>query len=160
MPDASGRPRDERAVSRFVERFASMLVETGWPRMPARVFVTLVASESAQLTASELADALQVSPAGVSGAVRYLAQLGLVSREREPGSRRDLYRVHDDIWYDVIIGRLRVMTKWDDSLREGRAAAGDGTTAADRLGEMADFFEFLRDEIPELMRRWHASRDR
>jgi DNA-binding transcriptional ArsR family regulator len=143
-----------------VERFASMLVETGWPRMPARVFVTLVASDAAQLTASELADALQVSPAGVSGAVRYLAQLGLVSREREPGSRRDLYRVHDDIWYDVIVGRLRVMAKWDDSLREGQAAAGDGSVAAERLGEMAAFFEFLRGEIPDLMRRWHDRRGR
>ena len=35
---------------------------------------------------------LRISPAAVSGAVRYLIRLGLVHKERVPGSRRDCYR--------------------------------------------------------------------
>ncbi len=62
--------RDDVAVSAFVERFSSVLVDVGWQRMPARVFVTLLASESAALTAADLAERLQVSPAAISGAVR------------------------------------------------------------------------------------------
>lgn len=45
---------------------------------------------------AELATLLKVSPAAISGTVRYLSQVNLLSRESELGSRRDLYRVHDD----------------------------------------------------------------
>ena len=87
-----------QAVSRFVERFAMTLEESGVPRMPARVFVTLLATDSGALTAAELAERLQVSPAAILGAVRYLIQVDLITRERDPGSRRDRYQVFDDAW--------------------------------------------------------------
>src|SRR5437899_2334258 len=86
-------------VLTFVERFAAEMVEAGMQRMPARVFAALLASERGALTSAELGQRLHVSPAAVSGAVRYLSQIGLVSREREPGSRRERYRVHSDQWY-------------------------------------------------------------
>jgi DNA-binding transcriptional ArsR family regulator len=148
------RGRDETAVSQFVERFSSVLVEAGWPRMPARAFVTLLASETSALTAADLAARLRVSPAAISGAVRYLLQLDLVSRDREPGSRRDVFRVDDDVWYHVINRRLGVMTKWGDQLSGGLAAVGSDTPAAGRLADMIDFFEFVQVVIPEAMERW------
>jgi predicted transcriptional regulator len=152
---ADQRPgRDEAAVSQFVERFSSVLVEAGWPRMPARAFVALLASETSALTAAELAERLRVSPAAISGAVRFLLQLDLVSRDREPGSRRDRFRVDDDVWYHVINTRLNSMTKWGDQLNAGLAAVGAGTPAAGRLAEMIDFFDFIRIVIPEAMDRW------
>jgi predicted transcriptional regulator len=152
--DVARSERDEAAVSQFVERFSSILVDAGWPRMPARVFVTLVASESAQLTASELADLLVVSPAAISGAVRVLIQLGLIRREREPGSRRDVFRVEDDVWYHVVNRRLDALTRWGDHLSVGVAAVGPNSAAGDRLGDMVDFFGFLREEMPAMMNRW------
>jgi DNA-binding transcriptional regulator GbsR (MarR family) len=112
-------PRDPEAVSRFVERFAAVLSDAGVPRMPARVFAALLATDSGRLTAAELAEQLRASPAAISGAVRYLIPLNLVSREREPGSRRDHYRVHDDVWYESVAHRERVMALWESRLREG-----------------------------------------
>jgi DNA-binding transcriptional regulator GbsR (MarR family) len=153
-PDGPGE-RDEAAVSQFVERFSSVLIEAGWPRMAARVFVVLMASEPGKLTAAELAERLQISPAAVSGAVRLLIQLDLISRVREPGSRRDFYILEEDVWYHVITRRIQVMTRWGDQLASGRDAAGKGTEAANRLDDMIAFFLFLRDELPELMERWH-----
>src|SRR5215211_9206123 len=78
--------RDDEAVRRFVERFALDLAEAGMPRMPARVFAAILSAHDGRCTAADLAGALRVSPAAVSGAVRYLAQLGLVRRERSRGS--------------------------------------------------------------------------
>jgi DNA-binding transcriptional ArsR family regulator len=153
-PDGPGA-RDEAAVSQFVERFSSVLIEAGWPRMAARVFVVLMASESGKLTAAELAERLRISPAAVSGAVRLLIQLDLISRIREPGSRRDFYLLEEDVWYHVITRRIHVMTRWGDHLGFGRDAVGKGTEAADRLDDMIAFFQFMRDELPELMERWH-----
>jgi DNA-binding transcriptional regulator GbsR (MarR family) len=146
--------RDDEAVRRFVERFSSALAETGWPRMPARVFVGLLATDSGRLTAAELADMLQVSPAAISGAVRYLTQVNIVSRERDPGSRRDVYRVHDDIWYEAGARREQVMARWNHSLLEGIDALGADSPAAARLTETLEFFEFLGQEIGGIVDRW------
>lgn len=150
--------RDERAVAQFVERFAGVLVDAGMPRMPARVFIALLASEDGRLTAAELAERLQASPAAISGAVRYLIPLDLARREREPGSRRDYYVVDEDIWYQMIERRLAAIAKWGDLLGTGIAAVGDGTSAAGRLSEMVSFFDFMSVESPNMMRRWRELR--
>jgi DNA-binding transcriptional regulator GbsR (MarR family) len=150
--------RDDAAVSAFVERFSSVLVDGGFQRMAARVFVTLLASESAALTAAELAERLRVSPAAISGAVRYLLQLDLVSRDREPGSRRDIFRVDDDVWAHVVERQMQRVVKWRSHLEAGVTAVGPGTTAAARLSDMAEFFEFIDGEMPDMMRRWREQR--
>jgi len=152
------RAKDD-AVASFVERFASTLIDAGVPRMPAFVFVTLLTTDSGRLTAAELAERLQVSPAAISGAVRYLAQVGLLSREREPGSRRDRYRVHDDAWYESTLRREQLLSRWESTAREGVDALGPDTPAGARLAESVAFFEFLRREVPAILERWREERD-
>jgi len=146
------------AAARFIERFASVLVESGVPRMPARVFAALLTIDSGQLTASELAGLLQVSPAAVSGAVRYLTQVSLISREREPGSRRDVYRLHDDEWYEAIVRREPLLQRWERAVLEGVDAVGADTPAGRRLRDTAGFFEFLQAEMPAMLERWRVQR--
>jgi len=150
--------RDDERVERFVEHFAANLEQAGFPRMPARVFVALLATDSGTLTAAELAERTQASPAAISGAVRYLAQISLIAREREPGSRRDRYRVHDDAWYEAVVRRERLLSLWEDSGREGVAALGADTPAGARMAETAAFFAFLRREMPAVLERWREER--
>jgi DNA-binding transcriptional regulator GbsR (MarR family) len=145
-------------VLRFIERFTSVMVEGGVPRMPARVFSALLATDSGRLTSSELAELLQVSPAAVSGAVRYLIQVGLIAREREPGSRRDVYRMHDDQWYEAIVRREPLLSRWERAILEGIDAVGADTPAGRRLTDTAEFFEFLQAEMPLMLARWRTQR--
>ncbi|MFJ5233784.1 GbsR/MarR family transcriptional regulator [Kitasatospora sp. NPDC088391] len=158
MGDEDGTGRDAAVVAEFVERFATVLVDAGFPRMPARVFTALLTADSGRLTAAELGELLQVSPAAVSGAVRYLAQVELVGREREPGSRRERYRVHDHVWYEATANRDRTLVRWESSLAEGVRALGPDTPAGRRLAESLEFFAFLRVELRQMMERWRASR--
>jgi DNA-binding transcriptional regulator GbsR (MarR family) len=141
-------------VDRFIERFAGVLVEGGVPRMPARVFALLLASDEGRMTAAELAEALQVSPAAVSGAVRYLIQTSLLERVREPGSRRDVYRLGDDPWYEAIYRREPLLSRWQRALAEGVEAVGPDTPAGRRLSDSAEFFAFLQRELPAWLTRW------
>ena len=150
----AGYQRDQQAVSGFIERFAVALTESGFPRMPARVFAALFATDSGRLTAAQLAALLQASAAAVSGAVRYLAQVNLANREREPGSRRDYYRVHDDVWYEVIARRDQVLARWERSMREGIEVLGRDSAAGARMAETLAFFEFMQKELPPLLQRW------
>jgi predicted transcriptional regulator len=150
--------RDPETVSRFVENFAAQLVEAGVPRMPARVFAALLASDAGTLTSADLGEQLRISPAAVSGAVRYLAQVHLVSREREPGSRRERYRVHSDQWYEALTNREAIIKRWEEALREGVSSLGPDTPAGRRLAETLAFFEFIEHDLAGMMERWRVHR--
>lgn len=152
-------PADGETVSRFVERFAAELVEAGMQRMPARVFAALLTSETASLTSAELAARLRISPAAVSGAVRYLTQVDMVTRERDPGTRRDRYVLHSELWYETFTRRDRLLARWEKVLREGSEALGADTAAGARVAETAEFFEFLHREMEEMMDRWRAHKE-
>ncbi|MFR9798586.1 GbsR/MarR family transcriptional regulator [Streptomyces sp. MS06] len=160
MAEPETAERDPEAVSRFVERFAAQLVEAGLPRMPARVFSALLASDDGALTSAELGGQLKISPAAVSGAVRYLSQVHMLSREREPGSRRERYRVHGDQWYQALTNREAIIKRWEAALREGVSSLGRETPAGRRLAETLAFFEFIERDVAEMMERWQAHRRR
>lgn len=147
------------AVSRFVEAFAAQLVEAGMPRMPARVFAALLASEDGALSSADLGTQLRVSPAAVSGAVRYLARVDMVSREREPGSRRERYRVHGQQWYETLAHRDSLLKRWEDTLRTGVDSLGPDTPPGRRIAETLDFFTFMQKELADMMERWRTHRD-
>ena len=148
--------RDPDAVLAFVERFASALVDAGMPRMPALVFVALLADDDGELTADQLAEQLHVSRAAVSGAVRYLSQVGMLRRERQRGSRRERYVLQADTWYELVMRREHLLDRWITTARGGIEALGAGTPAGARVAESAEFFAFLRAEMPAMLERWRA----
>jgi DNA-binding transcriptional regulator GbsR (MarR family) len=153
-----GTGRDEEAVRRFIERFALTLTESGMARMPARAFAAILTADDGRCTAAELASLLGVSPAAVSGAVRYLTQLRLVRREREPGERRDHYRISTGTWYEAVARREEMIARWEQDLAEGIKAVGPGSPAGDRLDETRRFFEFFRHTLERALLDWRELR--
>jgi DNA-binding transcriptional regulator GbsR (MarR family) len=145
-----------RSLPEFIEKFAALLIVAGFPPMPARVFVALLVTDSGRLSAADLVDLLQISPAAVSGAVRYLTAVGLVHKERVPGSRREYYRMPGDVWHQVVLLRNQVLTRWATLLKEGMDLVGADSPAGRRMASHASFFEFLAQEMPALMARWDA----
>jgi predicted transcriptional regulator len=148
--------RDPAAVRAFIERFTTQLCQAGFPRTPARIFVALLTSDASRLSAAELGDLLQISAASVSGGVRYLLQVGLVSAEGEPGSRRLHYRMSTAIWQDVVRLRDRQFTTWAEELRQGVDVLGPTSPAGARLAETVRYFEFISREMSGLLARWQA----
>ncbi|MEU5215063.1 MarR family transcriptional regulator [Streptomyces sp. NPDC020807] len=146
----------ENGHDRFVERFAGEMTEAGMQRMAARVFAALLASETASMTSAELAEQLRVSPAAVSGAIRYLTQVSMVSRERDPGTRRERYVLHNELWYETFTRRDQILVRWEKVLRDGAETLGPDTAAGARTAETADFFAFLQTEMASIMERWRA----
>lgn len=140
-------------IGGFVERFASTLADSGFPRLAARVFATLLVSDNGRMTAAELAERLHASTGGVSSAVRYLAHLRLIRTERDPGTRRHAYVV-DGSWYEATVTANPFLERGEADLREGIAILG-GSPAADRLTETLELIQFLRDETRAMMHRWH-----
>ena len=152
-------PRRTADPARFVERFGSELTAAGMQRLPSRVFACLLADEDGRMTAAEIGEALSVSPASVSGAVRSLQQVRMIHREREPGSRRDVYVVADDGWHDIMRNSANIYAPLTQTLREGVAqVGGEGTAAGDRLALSVAFLEFVTVEMQQLSERWDKRR--
>jgi DNA-binding transcriptional regulator GbsR (MarR family) len=153
-----GEEREDEAVRRFIERFALTLAESGMPRMPARVFAAILTVDDGRCTAADLGDLLRVSPAAISGAVRYLTQLRLVRREREPGERRDHYRISSDTWYEAVTRREEMIARWEQDLADGVKAVGPGSPAGDRLEETRRCFEYFRHALERAVLDWRELR--
>jgi DNA-binding transcriptional regulator GbsR (MarR family) len=152
--------RNEERVRSFVEQMAMVLADWGFPRMTARVLIVLMSADEERLTAGELAERLAVSPAAISGAVRYLQQFQLIERVPVPGSRSDAYEVPLNAWYTAAIVKGGLYKRLADLSDEGVKALGGDGAGAERIGEMRDFFLFLDDEVGLLLDRWVQERDR
>ena len=146
--------RDPAAVRQFIERFTALLVQAGFPRTPARIFVALLTADSSSMTAAELGDLLQASPASVSGGARYLLQVGLISAEGEPGSRRQHYRMSVHVWQDMVSLRDRQFARWAAELQDGVQILGPASPAGERMAETIRYFEFISVEMAGLLARW------
>lgn len=147
--------RDEGAISSYVERLGDALTEAGMPRLAARVFARLLAEEDGRMTASDLTEALEVSPAAISGAVRYLTRTLMVGKERERGSRRDVYVVEVDAWHAALLSRDRILGRLEAGMRSGVVAVGGtGTVAGRRLQLSVEFLDVINAEMARVHDVW------
>ena len=154
MPEDTPIAVDDSAVRDASDRLAARLVESGWSRMPAVVFTCLLCSDSDGLTSAQLTDYLSISAASVSQAVRFLSGIGLVDRVRRPGSRRELYRVRNGVWHEVIARGVLALARIRDSLRETHAVLGSGSPSARRMADAVAFYEFYEAQTAEMLQRW------
>ncbi|MBE3001247.1 MarR family transcriptional regulator [Nocardiopsis sp. HNM0947] len=145
---------DDEAVTDFRERFAQIMVESGMPRTAARVYSALLVTDSGKLSAAELAGQLGVGAPAISGAVKYLVQVRLVERGREPGTRNAYCRVHEHTWHRYISQSDPVLLQVQSGADEGVAILGADSPAGRRLDETRRFFAFMREEIRESMAKW------
>lgn len=149
---------DRDRLLRVVERLAIVMADSGVPRMAARVYAYILADDADRYTARELADGLGVSLAAISGALKYLVNVRMVEREREPGARADSYVIDDDdLWSAVMSGQASMLEAWTQVIAEGADTLGN-TRGGLRLRESQLFFEFLGHDMESMVDRWHAYR--
>jgi DNA-binding transcriptional ArsR family regulator len=133
-------------VREYEETFTTVMMASGLPKMMSRVLVCLYTTDAGSLTASELAQHLQVSPATISKAITFLESQDLVRRERDE-RRRDRYVVDDDLWYQSMVASARSNAQVVETARQGVAILGPGTPAAIRLENAARFLDFVGESI-------------
>ncbi|WP_214416230.1 GbsR/MarR family transcriptional regulator [Sphaerisporangium fuscum] len=147
-PQPSPQPygRDATAVRDYQETLTTVFMTSGLPKMMARVLGCLYTTDSGSLTAGELAQRLHVSPASISKATTFLADLDLIRRERDQ-RRRERYTVDDDLWYQSMIRSARSNDQVVEAARQGVTILGPGTPAATRLENVARFHDFVTESL-------------
>ncbi|MER5198613.1 helix-turn-helix domain-containing protein [Streptomyces sp. NPDC002755] len=143
---APAHGRDAEAVREYEEMFTTLLMGQGLPKMMSRVLTCLYTTDAGSLTASELVQRLEVSPASVSKAVAFLESQGLIRRERDE-RRRERYLVDDDVFYQSTIASARSSIQLAEVARQGVGVLGSDTPAAARLENIARFVDFVAEGI-------------
>ncbi|MFE2721286.1 MarR family transcriptional regulator [Kitasatospora sp. NPDC059327] len=138
--------RDAEAVREYEEVFTTLLMGSGLPRMTARVLASLYTTDAGSLTASELVQRLEVSPASISKATTLLESQGLIRRERDE-RRRERYIVDNDVWYDGMIAAARAHGQLAETARQGVTILGPDSPAAVRLEGIARFVDFVGESM-------------
>ncbi|MEU1184410.1 helix-turn-helix domain-containing protein [Streptomyces sp. NPDC005820] len=138
--------RDAEAVRAYQESLTTVFMASGMPTMTARVMACLMISDTGSLTAAELVQRLQVSPASISKAIAFLESQDHVRRERDE-RRRERYVVDDDIMYEAMVASARSTAQVAETARQGVGILGPGTPAAVRLENMGRFLDFVSESI-------------
>ncbi|MFG2694767.1 helix-turn-helix domain-containing protein [Kitasatospora sp. NPDC048407] len=138
--------RDPEAVRAYEETVTTVFMHSGMSRMPARVLAALMVTDEGVLSAAELAQRLQVSPASISKAVAFLDEQTMIRRERDD-RRRERYVIDDDIWYQATIASARANAAVVAAVREGIPVLGPDTPAAARLESIARFLDFVSEGL-------------
>ncbi|MFI9783169.1 helix-turn-helix domain-containing protein [Kitasatospora sp. NPDC051984] len=138
--------RDPEAVRAYEESVTTVFMHSGMSRMPARVLAALLLTDEGTLTAAELAQRLQVSPASVSKAVAFLDEQTMIRRERDD-RRRERYVLDEDIWYQATLASARANSAVVAIAREGVSVLGPSTPAAARLENIARFLDFVTESL-------------
>ncbi len=138
--------RDAEAVREYEETFTTVFMQSGLPKMMSRVLACLYTTDAGSLTASELVQRLQVSPASISKAITFLESQSLVRREHDD-RRRDRYVVDEDVFYQATIASARANDQIIETARQGVSVLGPGTPAAVRLENTARFLDFVSESI-------------
>ncbi|MGW0611369.1 helix-turn-helix domain-containing protein [Streptomyces sp. NPDC002788] len=144
QPPEQAYGRDAEAVREYEETLTTVMMASGMPTMTARVLACLTLTDAGSLTASELVQRLQVSPASVSKAIAFLEGQSLVRREQGE-RRRERYVVDDDVWYQSMMASARAIAQVVETARQGVRVLVPGTPAATRLENIARFLDFVSE---------------
>lgn len=147
-------------TSPYLEQLGAALADAGLPSLPSRIFSALLMDDDGRMTSAEISETLGVSAAAVSGAVKYLGQVQMIHRERQPGSRREVYVVDDDAWHRAMLRRDQIYAPILRALAAAIDQHGPRAPAYRRLMLTAEFLRFVDQEMDGLANRWATHRER
>ena len=124
--------------------------------MSARIVAALMATPTGTRTAAELSAQLGVGSSAISNGAKMLRTLDLVDATRR-SDRQIVYEVRPDAWMEAVAGRDTELRALEGILTDGANATADPRASA-RLTETADFFAFLRAQLPALVQQWRPMR--
>lgn len=151
----SSKRDDPDKILQYVEEFALLCEQGGWPRIAGKILAWLIVCEAPQQDAEQLATALQASKASISTMTRFLEERGFIERTSLPGDRRIYYRIRSGVWSHLLrerlksVGVMRALADRAAALVQHRSPAQRA-----RAEDMAAFYVWWERELPALFDRW------
>jgi DNA-binding MarR family transcriptional regulator len=160
LPDFGGEDLEQldRKGREFAAAFGEhMAVEHQASAMAGRVMGLLLISQPPEGAIDDLAAKLQVSRGAISMATKDLLKLGIIEKTTRPRDRRRHYSLKRNLWARLYIDQR---TNFGDHLEMAERGLdllqGKPLEAKLPLIEMAAFFRFVSEQMPEFIARWET----
>jgi DNA-binding transcriptional regulator GbsR (MarR family) len=157
-PERAAYSEEERG---FSDELGFFWEDAGGTRMAGRVLGALLLADPPEMSSSELAEFLGVSPGSVSTATRELVRPGLAKRVRLPGKRQDYFRatMGASVLPQIIRTRIELTRRYAQLMQRGEELTAHKNAAVRRqLEEIREFYEFLEAEQHAILERWEERR--
>lgn len=141
------------SVTAFVERFALLMEEEGFPRIAGRI-VGLLIVRGEPMSFDELAATLQISRGSVSTNTRLLEERGIIRRVSRLGERKDLFEIGRDAHMRTLETMLRRQQRMRDLAAESRREMpASESRARTSLKEMEEFFSVIAGTTEKVLEK-------
>lgn len=142
-----------------IEKIGIFNEQMGLPPVAGRIMGLLYVSDQPELTFDEIRETLQISKSATSNALNLLMQLNRLEYTTFPGDRKRYFRLKISKWREIIAGEIDRITELNTVLRDVVATRTKSTPDYNNsIAELADFLDYLRDELPALMQKWEQTR--
>lgn len=154
MSEASRSPlgKDEK---HFIDEVAALMQPWGFAPSVGRVYAYLLLRQC-KLSIDDIAEALEMSRAGVWSAAKFLEHFEHVKRSGSVGSKRALYEASRNYTYPVL-EQIKLLENMGRLMRDCAAGVARGE-AAEALSDRADFYFALRTSMAEAIETVAAAR--
>jgi DNA-binding transcriptional regulator GbsR (MarR family) len=139
----------------LIERFGVFMEHSGATPVMARISALLLVCDSTELTFDEIYQTLKISKSAASNAINTLLMMERIQYQTKPGDRKR--------YFSSRLGQIETdFEKNSTQLLEiniilKEILAGRPKTTKDfntQLKRVIDFMEFLRQEMPEIYKKW------
>ena len=141
---------------RFIEENGLLFEKLGVTRMSGRILGYLMVAEKENVSFNELTEALKASKSSISTNLKMLLQIGFVKPLTIPGERKTYFMLSPDLdWRAYFAQRLEMINIMNNMFKKGlslRPSKEDN--AAKWLREASEFYDFIIEEFPAMLRRW------
>ncbi len=149
------------AESEFVEEMGQVLASYGMTPMAGRMWGWLLICEPPEQTAADIAEALGASRGAISGTARILAGAGFIRRTTKRGDRREWFNAQPEALESFIRNAGRIYARLRTVAERGLEAIHDRPAESrERLLEMRDLLAYVEHEVPAMVDRFLAERQK
>lgn len=147
---------DERI--RFVEKIGTFFETQHLPRIAGMILGWLLICDPPVQSAKTIGESLGISKGSVSTTVRLLAQMDMIEKVGQVGTRGDFYRIHPRASEHILLARQREFINLYDLANEGLGLLdGKDPAPRQRLLDLSRMCGLAIEEIPMLIARIRKS---
>ena len=149
----------EQRERQFIEQVGLFMENAGLTRMSGRLLGLLLICDPPEQSSAQLVARLSASKGSISTNTRMLLASGLIEKVAMPGERGSWFRVRPHAWEKILEQELLRITSFRELILEGLTILdGASEKHRQRLEEAHEFYGFMEQEFPLVLRRWQQRR--
>jgi len=145
----------------LIERLGVQNEKLGLQPVPARIISLLMVSDKIELTFDEIQESLNISKSATSNGLNILLAMDRIEYTTKPGERKRYFQNKINNWKNNFSSKFMDFAAMQTLMKEVLEQRPESTPKFnENLAEFIEFFDFLGKEIPLLLEKWNAVKNK